>query len=163
RRTGRSKIAAIKPTHSCGWAFNGITHCLGTQPMKSFSATHKLLLGGAAVVAFGVAAVLSVGSPNAQPGGAQPKAGPTDPTMFGGTVARNMVNTVDKGIPDKVDPDGADVLWKAALGSRAYGGPIVSGGKVFVGTNNEGKQHRNARDTFKNPMGEIEGIDRGIL
>ena len=29
------------------------------------------------------------------------------------------------------------VVWKADLGSRAYGGPTVAGGKVFVGTNNE--------------------------
>ena len=28
-------------------------------------------------------------------------------------------------------------LWKADLGNHAYGGPIVAGGKVFVGTNNE--------------------------
>jgi outer membrane protein assembly factor BamB len=42
----------------------------------------------------------------------------------------------------------ANVKWVARLGSRAYGGPVVAGGKVFVGTNNEAP--RNPRDTDKN-------------
>ena len=29
------------------------------------------------------------------------------------------------------------VKWRAQLGSRSYAGPIVAGGKIFVGTNNE--------------------------
>jgi outer membrane protein assembly factor BamB len=31
---------------------------------------------------------------------------------------------------------GENVVWSAALGSYAYGGPVVAGGKVFAGTNN---------------------------
>ena len=65
--------------------------------------------------------------------------------MFGGTVSRNMVNTVDKNVPDKIEPDGPATIWKSGLGSRAYGGPIISGGKVFVGTNNESAEPRNKR------------------
>jgi outer membrane protein assembly factor BamB len=60
--------------------------------------------------------------------------------MFGGTVHRNMVNTVDTGIADNfsVQPgQEKDVKWQAQLGSTAYGGPVIAGGKVFVGTNNE--------------------------
>jgi outer membrane protein assembly factor BamB len=53
------------------------------------------------------------------------------------------------------------VLWKAQLGSRSYGGPIISGGKIFVGTNNKGA--RNPRDTRKNAEGEVETLDKGIL
>jgi outer membrane protein assembly factor BamB len=83
--------------------------------------------------------------------------------MFGGTPARNMVNLVDKNIPDKVEPDGRATLWKAELGSRAYGGPTIAGGRVYVGTNNETPIPRNLRDTLKNKDGEIEPVDRGIL
>jgi outer membrane protein assembly factor BamB len=32
------------------------------------------------------------------------------------------------------------VKWQATLGSQSYGNPVVAGGKVFVGTNNEGKR-----------------------
>jgi outer membrane protein assembly factor BamB len=130
--------------------------------MKSFTALHKVLLAGGTVLAFGVAAMVSVGSnPNAQPGTGETKAGPSDHTMFGGTPSRNMVNTIDKGVPDKFDPEGALLLWKAQLGSRSYGGPIVAGGKVFVGTNNE--RPRNKRDTQPVKDAGIEPIDRGIV
>ena len=47
----------------------------------------------------------------------------------------------------KVHVLGNRVKWKATLGSRAYGGPIIAGGKVFVGTNNENP--RNKRDRGK--------------
>ena len=33
---------------------------------------------------------------------------------------------------------GENVLWSANLGSQTYGSPLVSGGRVFVGTNNAG-------------------------
>jgi outer membrane protein assembly factor BamB len=126
--------------------------------MRTFSSTQKALLGGAAVVAFGVAAVLSIGSaPTAQPAKDAPKAAAGDHTMFGGTLARNMVNTTDKGVPDKIEPDSPAVLWKAELGSRAYGGPVIAGGKVFVGTNNE--HPRNKRDIDK----ANDPIDKGVL
>jgi outer membrane protein assembly factor BamB len=131
--------------------------------MKSFCATHKALLGGAAVVGFAVAAVFSVQSaPNAAAPAAAAKAGPSDHTMFGGTNDRNMVNKIDKGVPDKVEPDGPMQLWKAELGSRAYGGPTVAGGKIFVGTNNE--RPRNPRDIIKGKKAEDdEPADKGIL
>jgi outer membrane protein assembly factor BamB len=129
--------------------------------MKASSPIQKALLASGAVVAFGVVAFLTAGTkPEAQPGTGETKAGPTDHTMFGGTPARNMVNMTDKGIPEKVDPEG-DVLWKAELGSRAYGGPIIGNGKIFVGTNNE--VPRNKRDTEKLKDGSTEPIDRGIV
>jgi len=41
-------------------------------------------------------------------------------------------------LPLRWDPrTGDNVKWVAALGSYSYGGPVVAGGKVFVGTNNE--------------------------
>lgn len=87
--------------------------------------------------------------------------GGLDHPMFGGTPSRNMVNLVAKGITDKPEPDGPGQIWKAELGSRAYGGPTIAGGRVFVGTNNE--RPRNPRDQRKTPEGDIEPIDKGIL
>ena len=49
------------------------------------------------------------------------------------------------------------IKWVAELGSKAYGGPVVSGGKVFVGTNNE--KPRNPRDIDK----DGKPIDKGIV
>lgn len=122
------------------------------------SLTTQLLLGSAAVAAFGLAAVFSMGLPSGDESWAAPSAaGPSDHVMMGGTIFRNMINTIDKGVADKFDPEGDQLLWKASLGSRAYGGPVIAGGKIFVGTNNE--QPRNKRDVDKNG----QPIDRGIL
>ena len=60
-----------------------------------------------------------------------------------------------------VTPADAKIKWQADLGSRAYGGPTVSGGRVFVGTNNE--RPRNPRDARKNADGDLEPVDMGIL
>jgi len=88
--------------------------------------------------------------------------GASDHTMFGGTKSRNMVNLKDKGIPGKFAPDDkTTLLWKADLGSKAYGGPTVAGGRVYVGTNNQ--QPRNDRDVHRSKDGTIEPIDRGVL
>ncbi len=58
--------------------------------------------------------------------------------MWGGTPARNMVSAA-KGLPASWDvAKQTNVRWVAALGSQTYGNPVVAGGKVFVGTNNEG-------------------------
>lgn len=91
-----------------------------------------------------------------------PAAAKTDWPMFGGTPARNMVNLTDKNIPARFDPeDKTALLWKADLGSKAYGGPVIAGGRVYVGTNNA--RPRNDRDIHRNKNGEIEPIDKGIL
>jgi outer membrane protein assembly factor BamB len=132
--------------------------------MKFVSASHKRLLVSATAAALGIAAlVASSSTSSAQLGSGEIKPGPSDHTMFGGTPNRNMVNTVDKGVPEKIELDGPTTLWKAGLGSRAYGGPIISGGKVFVGTNNESEKPHNPRDILKTKTGEVEPIDRGIL
>src|SRR5260370_812163 len=71
--------------------------------------------------------------------------------MFGGSIQRNLANTVDKGILDSfgvtrqdrpaptASPAAKDkeknIKWKAALGSMSFGGPVIAGGRVFVGTN----------------------------
>ncbi|MCS6850240.1 MAG: PQQ-binding-like beta-propeller repeat protein [Gemmataceae bacterium] len=57
--------------------------------------------------------------------------------QFGGTVHRNMVNTMEKNMPVEWDvATKKNIKWVAALGTRAYGGPTIAGGKIFVGTNN---------------------------
>ncbi len=80
--------------------------------------------------------------------------------MFGGSVERNMVNMAAKGITDNPDPAGDALTWKAQLGSRAYGGPTIADGRIFVGTNNDNP--RNKRDVAK-VGGEDEPIDKGVL
>ncbi len=99
--------------------------------------------------------------------------GPSDHTMFGGTLSRNMINLKDKVAKfPKAGPKWDEdeevkkwtaewVLWSAELGSRAYGGPTVAGGKVYVGTNNE--RPRNKRDAIKDKEGVDQPIDKGVL
>ena len=75
------------------------------------------------------------GSAAAPAAGSRPGA---DWHMWGGSPSRNQVNLVEKSIPAEWDVEsGKNVLWTADLGSRSYGNPVVAGGKVFVGTNNE--------------------------
>jgi outer membrane protein assembly factor BamB len=58
--------------------------------------------------------------------------------MWGGTPDRNMVSD-GKGLPASWDLAAKkNVKWVASLGSQTYGNPVVAGGMVFVGTNNEG-------------------------
>ena len=71
-----------------------------------------------------------------------------DQPQWGDRDSRNMVSA-EKGLPQWFDPgqrtpDGdidlattKNVRWVARLGDPSYGSPIVAGGKVFVGTNNE--------------------------
>lgn len=83
--------------------------------------------------------------------------------MWGGTPARNMIADV-KGLPDdivsgkfipkteNIDPKTTkNIRWIAKLGSQSYGSPVVAGGRVYVGTNNEA------------PRDEAQKGDRGIL
>ncbi len=64
--------------------------------------------------------------------------GTTDWPMWGGTPDRNMISNM-KGLPTAWDvKTKKNVKWVAQLGSQTYGNAVVSGGTVFVGTNNEG-------------------------
>ncbi|MGH9145981.1 MAG: PQQ-binding-like beta-propeller repeat protein [Vicinamibacterales bacterium] len=63
--------------------------------------------------------------------------GSGDWPMWGGTPDRNMVSQA-KGMPGEWDvKTKKNVKWMAQLGSQSYGNPVVAGGMVFVGTNNE--------------------------
>ena len=71
--------------------------------------------------------------------------------MWGGTPDRTMVSSM-KGLPTTFDMKSKkNVKWVAELGSQSYGNPVVAGGLVFVGTNNE---------AMKEP--DVKG-DKGIL
>jgi outer membrane protein assembly factor BamB len=77
--------------------------------------------------------------------------GKGDWPMWGGTADRNMTRNM-KGLPKNWDAaKGTNIRWVAALGSQTYGNQTVAGGKVFVGTNNEG---------LRDPK---QGGDRGVL
>lgn len=57
--------------------------------------------------------------------------------MWGGSPDRNMVSPMT-GLPTEWDiRTGRNVKWVAELGSQSYGNPVVGGGVVLVGTNNE--------------------------
>jgi hypothetical protein len=57
--------------------------------------------------------------------------------MWGGTPDRNMVSDAT-GLPTTWDvKTGKNIKWVASLGSQSYGNPVVGGGVVLAGTNNE--------------------------
>jgi len=96
-----------------------------------------------------VAAALGATAPPAAPSSATPPPPPDAPAdardwpMYGGTPQRNMVSP-HRGAPtdwEVGETPGAcrNVKWQLALGSQSYGGPIVCGGVVYVGTNNEAR------------------------
>jgi outer membrane protein assembly factor BamB len=77
--------------------------------------------------------------------------GTGDWPMWGGTADRNMLSVM-KGIPTTWDlKTKKNVKWMAQLGSQSYGNPVVAGGQVYAGTNNE---------LVRNPK---EPGDRGVL
>lgn len=68
--------------------------------------------------------------------------------MWGGRPDRNMVSA-EKGLPTTFNSKAPK--WVAKLGKTTFGNPVVSGGRVFIGTNN---------DIPRDPSVEK---DRGIL
>jgi outer membrane protein assembly factor BamB len=79
--------------------------------------------------------------------------GTGDWPMWGGTPDRNMVSSM-KGLPTDWDiKTKKNIKWVADLGSQSYGNPVVAGGMVFVGTNNE-------NDKLRDPN---QPGDRGVL
>jgi len=60
-----------------------------------------------------------------------------DQPQWGQKFSRNMVSD-EKNLPDSFDPaSGKNIRWVADLGSQSYSTPIVAGGKVLIGTNND--------------------------
>jgi len=115
---------------------------VGTRKRKSFV---SLL----AVFTASVFCLLTSGPLPANVSASDPGSG--DWPMWGGTADRNMVSNM-KGIVTSWDVTSKkNVKWVAGLGSQSYGNPVVAGGMVFVGTNNE---------LIRDPK---QGGDRGVL
>ncbi len=71
--------------------------------------------------------------------------------MWGGTVQRNMVSSI-QNLPSSWDiKTGKNIKWKVALGDTSYGNPVIADGKIFVGTNNGKPRNPEIRE------------DRGVL
>ena len=60
-----------------------------------------------------------------------------DQPQWGQAWTRNMVSA-ERGLPSSFDLEtGKNVQWIVPLGTQTHGTPIVAGGRVFIGTNNE--------------------------
>jgi outer membrane protein assembly factor BamB len=71
--------------------------------------------------------------------------------MLGGRPDRNLVSN-ERNLPAVFDAEqNKNIKWIADLGKTTYGTPVVSGGRVFVGTNND------------QPRDPAEKGDRGVL
>lgn len=87
--------------------------------------------------------------------------------MWGGDPSRNMVSP-EKNIPSTWQAgelkEGSElidlattknVLWVAKMGSQTYGNPVIANGKVYVGTNNEGRKD----DRFVGDYSLLKALD----
>ena len=100
-------------------------------------------------ILFALALVITAATLPARIAASDPGGG--DWPMWGGTPDRNMVSNM-KGLPLEWDvKTKKNVKWVADLGSQSYGNPVVAGGMVFVGTNNE------------TPRDPKQPGDRGVL
>src|SRR5260221_3533472 len=60
-----------------------------------------------------------------------------DQPQWGERLSRNMVSN-ETGLVDTFDPaTGKNIRWHAALGTQSFASPVVAGGKVLIGTNND--------------------------
>jgi outer membrane protein assembly factor BamB len=74
--------------------------------------------------------------------------------LFGGSVARNLVNLVEHDLPTEWSAEPGkekNIKWSVDLGSKAYGGPVVARGRILIGTNNQ------------NPRDKSVTGDKGIV
>lgn len=116
--------------------------------MRSYPALKRWLSAGITVGVF-VLLVWAMFRPVASSGEVRALPGQDAPAertwpMFGGTLQRNMANTFEKNIVSDWNVESKiNLKWSVALGSRAYGGPVIVGGKIFIGTNNESPRNAN--------------------
>ena len=74
-----------------------------------------------------------------------------DQQQWGQKYSRNMVSA-ETGLPDTFDPaTGKNIKWVVPLGTSTYSTPVISGGKIIIGTNNA------------NPRDPRHKKDRGVL
>lgn len=59
-----------------------------------------------------------------------------DQAQWGTAWNRNMISK-ETGLPTFIDPKtNTNIRWKVPLGTEAHSTPVVSGGRVYIGTNN---------------------------
>ncbi|MBI1368534.1 MAG: PQQ-binding-like beta-propeller repeat protein [Planctomycetes bacterium] len=88
--------------------------------------------------------------------------------QWGRTVNKNMAAPDEKNLPTSFDPgkfkDGTEIVdmattknirWVAKMGSLTYGNPTVANGRVYVGTNNDGR----GDDRFKGDYSILRCLD----
>ena len=74
-----------------------------------------------------------------------------DQPQWGQAWSRNMVSA-EQGLPESFDPpSGRNLQWSAELGTESHSSPVVSGGRVYIGTNNG------------HPRDPAQQGDRGVL
>src|SRR5687767_3985415 len=82
-----------------------------------------------------------------------------DQPQWGRAWSRNMASD-ETGLPEDFDPGtGRNVKWVAELGSQSYATPVVGGGRVLIGTNNDNPRdprHRGDRAVLL-CLGETDG------
>jgi sugar lactone lactonase YvrE len=96
------------------------------------------LTGAGCLLAAALAPALLDRRAPALPVPSRPRSRPT--AHWGGSRQRNMVNPAERGIADDWDTRPGkekNVRWSVPLGSKALGGPVVFGGRIIVGTNND--------------------------
>src|SRR5262249_12913155 len=74
-----------------------------------------------------------------------------DQPQWGEAWSRNMVSP-EKHLPASFDPvTGKNIKWKARLGTQSHSTPVIAGGRVYIGTNNEqprDPKHKGDRGVF---------------
>ena len=74
-----------------------------------------------------------------------------DQAQWGQRFSRNMISD-EKNLPESFDPvTGKNIRWFVEVGTETHGTPMVAGGKVFIGTNNN------------RPRDPRQKGDRGVL
>jgi len=72
-----------------------------------------------------------------------------DQPQWGRRYSRNMVSD-ETGLPETFDPaTGRNIKWVVPLGTQTFSTPVVAGGRVLIGTNNDRpRDPRHNRETL---------------
>src|SRR5262249_40233425 len=142
----------------------------GETAMRSYPVLGRWLAGLVTCATLGAVVVLALSSreeAEKEKGSGAIAATADSWPRFGGNPDRNFVNTHVKNLPVEWDvKKKTNIRWVADLGSKAYGGPIVAGGKVLVGTNNQKPREKSVKVDGKDvPLIQPDGepVDLGII
>ncbi|MBI3414599.1 MAG: PQQ-binding-like beta-propeller repeat protein [Verrucomicrobia bacterium] len=80
-----------------------------------------------------------------------PRACAADQPQWGEAWSRNMVSK-ERGLPESFDPrTGRNIKWAVKLGTQSHSTPIIAGGRIYIGTNNDeprDPKHQGDRGVF---------------